>query len=144
MEAFLNFTGTAFQYLPGFNANGIVPSEDGRYLIVAQTNAGKLFRVTIATREVVEIDLGGEPVPADGLQLAGRTLWAVSQGGIARLTLSDDLTSGRVYSRTVDKNFRAPTTNALADGQMLVVNSQFPARASGPVLPFTVSSIGIP
>ena len=121
-------------------------SEDGRYLVVSQTNTGTLYRITVATREVVPIDLGLQLVPGDGLLLLGQTLYAVAGGGVVRITLSQDLTSGRVYSRTFDKRFRTPTTIALAIDRLLVVNSQFPARSGGfpPQLPFTVTSIGLP
>lgn len=146
IEPFLSFVGTPLQYGSGFNLNGIVATPNSRYLVVTQTNTGKLYRIEVATKEVTEIDLGGEAVPGDGLQLRGRTLWAVAGGAIVKVRLSDDLTRGRVVSRTVDPSFKSPTTNALARGRMLVVNSQFAARNSGvpPVLPFTVSSIPIP
>jgi len=146
IEPFLDFTGTALQYLPGFNLNGIVVTEDGRYLVVSQSNTGRLFRITIATKEVVGIDLGFDRVPGDGLLLRGQTLYAVAGGGVVRVTLSGDFTSGRVYSRTFDRRFRFPTTIAFARDRLLVVNSQFTALFGGfaPQLPFTVTSIGIP
>jgi len=145
IEPFLSFAGTPLVYGSGFNLNGIVATPNSRYLVVTQSNTGKLFRIEVATKEVTEIDLG-ESVPGDGLQLRGRTLWAVAGGAIVKVRLSDDLTRGRVVSRTVDPSFNSPTTNAIARGRMLVVNSQFAARNAGvpPVLPFTVSSIPIP
>ena len=146
IEPFLDFTGTTLQYQPGFNLNGIVVTDDGRYLVVSQSNTGRVFRITIATKDVVGIDLGFDRVPGDGLLLRGQTLYAVAGGGVVRVTLSGDFTSGRVYSRTFDRRFRSPTTIAFARDRLLVVNSQFPARTGGypPQLPFTVTSIGIP
>ena len=144
IEPFLDFTGTVLAYRPGFNLNGIVVTEDGRYLIVSQSNTGRLFRITIATKEVAAVDLGDQLVPGDGLLLRGQTLYAVAGGAVVRVTLSADFTSGRVYSRTIDRRFRSPTTIAFARDRMLVVNSQFPARSGTPTLPFTVSSIRIP
>jgi len=150
LEPWLSFVGTPFQYRFGpneFNANGIAATPDGKYLIVAQANAGKLFLIEIATKRVTEIDLGGQTLPgADGIVLRGRSLYVVSNGGIAEVRLSGQLTSGTVVSRTTDPSFNSPTTNAIARGRMLVVNSQFGALFSGqpPTLPFTVSSIKIP
>jgi sugar lactone lactonase YvrE len=148
METFLNFTGTVFDYVAGFNANGIVATPDGRYLIVVQSNTGELFRIEIATKEVVEIDLGGATVMAgDGLELRGRSLYVVrnSVGMIAEVQLSGDFTTGEIIGQTTDPSFRFPTTAAIANGRLLVVNSQFNTRANNSqVLPFTVSSIPVP
>ena len=149
LEPWLTYAGTPIQYTPvpdDFEVNGIVARPDGRYRVVVHSNTGKLFRIGIATRRVVEIDLGGASVNGDGLQLVGRTLYAVADGAIVEIRLSGDLTSGDVVSRTTDPSFFSPTTNAIARGRMLVVNSQFDRLFSGqpPVLPFTVSSIRIP
>ena len=143
-EAWLDFTGTPIQYTTGFNLNGIVATEDGRYLIVSQTNKASLFRIDTRTKQVVQI--AGASVAGDGLQLRGRTLWAIAGGAIVKVALSGDLTRGRVVSTTTDPSFSSPTTNAIARGRMLVVNSQFAARNSGtaPTLPFTISSVRIP
>ena len=148
METFLNFTGTVFAYQTGFNANGIVATPDGRYLIVVQSNTGELFRIEIATKEVVQVDLGGATVMAgDGLELRGRSLYVVrnSAGIIAEVRLSGDFTSGEIVGETTDPSFAFPTTAAIAHGRLLVVNSQFNTRATNSqVLPFTVSSIPVP
>jgi Cu-Zn family superoxide dismutase len=149
LEPWLNYAGTPIQYTPApddFEVNGIVASQDGRYLVVVQSNTGKLFRIEIATRQVLEIDLGGASVSGDGLALVGRRLYAVADGAIVEILLSGDLTRGDVVSQTSDPSFSSPTTNAIARGRMLVVNSQFDRLFGGqpPVLPFTVSSIRLP
>jgi sugar lactone lactonase YvrE len=143
-EAWLNFAGTPIQYDTGFNLNGIVATEDGRYLIVSQTNKASLFRIDTRTKQIVQI--AGASVAGDGLQLRGRTLWAIAGVAIVKIALSGDLTRGRVVSTTTDPSFNSPTTNAIARGRMLVVNSQFAARNAGtaPTLPFTISSVRIP
>jgi Cu-Zn family superoxide dismutase len=147
-ERWLDFTGTALVYQTGFNVNGIVATRNDKYLIVVQSNTGKLFRITIATKEVVEIDLGGATVTAgDGLLLRGTALYVArnSAGIIAKVRLSNNYTKGRVVSETTDPSFGFPTTIAYARNRLLVVNSQFDRRPTGtPVLPFTVSSIRIP
>jgi Cu-Zn family superoxide dismutase len=144
VEPWLNFTGTPAAYTPGFNLNGIVATPDGKYLIVSKSNTNELFRIDLATKEVVEI-VTDAPTGGDGLQLQGHTLYAVDDGGILEVQLSGDYTSGDVIGLTVDPSFRSPTTNAIARGRMLVVNSQFAARPTmTQVLPFTVSSVAIP
>jgi sugar lactone lactonase YvrE len=145
IEPWLDFTGTPFQYGPGFNANGIVATPDGKYLIVSQSNAQKLFRIDLATKEVAEI-VTNEPTGGDGLQLQGRRLFAVAGGAIVKVKLSGDFLEGSVESRTTDPSWLSPTTNAIARGRMLLVNSQFARRNAGlpPILPFTVSNLEIP
>jgi hypothetical protein len=148
-ERWLDFTGTAVHYQTGFNLNGIAASRNGKYLIVVQSNTGKLFRITIATKEVIEIDLGGEPLTnGDGLLLRDHALFVVRNALnlIVKVRLSDEFTRGRIVSSTTDPSFAYPTTIAEAHGRLLVVNSQFDKRGPGltPTLPFTVSSVKIP
>ena len=144
VEPWLNFTGTPIVYGGGFNLNGIVATPDDKYLIVSKSNTSQLFRIDVGTKEIVEITTD-EPTGGDGLQLQGHTLYAIAGGGIVKVVLSDDFSSGDVVSRTTDPSFRSPTTNAIARGRMLVVNSQFAQRPTmTQVLPFTVSSVAIP
>jgi DNA-binding beta-propeller fold protein YncE len=144
VEPWLNLTGTPAAYTTGFNLNGIVATPDGKFLIVAKSNTSQLFRIDLETNEVVEITTD-EPTGGDGLQLQGHTLYAIAGGAIVEARLSGDYSSGDVVSRTTDRSFRSPTTNAIARGRMLVVNSQFAQRPTGTqVLPFTISSVAIP
>ena len=149
-EDWLDLTGTAIEYRSGFNLNGIAVSNDGRYLIVVQSNTGKLFRIDIASKEVTEIDLGGETLTnGDGILIdRKRILYVVrnQQQLIVKVELAEDFSSGTVVSSTTDPSFAYPTTIARAMKRLLVVNSQFNRRGSGltPELPFTVSSVPIP
>jgi Cu-Zn family superoxide dismutase len=148
-ERFLDFTGSPLVYTTGFNLNGIAASRDGRFLVVVQSNTGRLFRIEVATRRVREIDLGGVRLTAgDGLLLEGRTLYVVRNAleQIVEVRLGRNLRRGRVVSTTTDPSFAFPTTIARAGGRLLVVNSQFDRRAPGlaPELPFTVSAIRVP
>jgi sugar lactone lactonase YvrE len=149
LESWLDFTGTALTYQTGFNLNGIAATPDDKYLIVVQSNTGKLFRIEIATKAVTEINLGGATVTnGDGILLNGQTLYVArnQQGLIVKIQLSDDLASGSVVSSTADPLLAYPTTLAWADGRLLVVNSQFNKRGPNlqPVLPFTITSIAAP
>jgi len=149
IESWLNFTNTALQYQQGFNLNGIAVTNDGKYLITVQSNTGKLFRIATASKEVEEINLGGQSVTnGDGILLDGRTLYVVRNrdGQIVKLQLAEDYGSGSLVSTTSNPLFAYPTTIAKANDRLLVVNSQFDKRGDNvkPVLPFTVVSVAAP
>ena len=146
LEQWLPLAGTAIEYRPGFNLNGIAASPSGRELYVVQSNTGLLFRIDVATKTVTRIDVGGALFPnGDGIEVRGNTLYVVQnmQQQIAEVRLSGDGTSGTLVGRTGDPSFRFPTTFVEARGRFLVVNSQFNRRGPGltPELPFTVSVI---
>jgi sugar lactone lactonase YvrE len=146
-EPWLNFEGTPAEYEEGFNLNGIDATEDGRYLVVVQSNTGELFRIDTESKEVVKIDLGGETLAnGDGLLLNGRTVYVVrnEQELIVPVKLSGEYISGEVGEPFTDPSFAFPTTIAKTDGRLLVVNSQFDKREGEPELPFTVSSVEVP
>jgi Cu-Zn family superoxide dismutase len=144
-EPWLSWTGTAFNHVAGqFNANGIVETENGRFLIVANLFTQELYRVDKRTKHVTLIDLHGQKVAGDGLELNGKTLYAVEPTGIAKIRLDAGYASGTVVSRTADPSFDSPTTAALARGRLIVVNSQFSRLGGTPILPFKVSSIPAP
>lgn len=145
LEVFAAFEGV--DRTGEFNANGIVATRDGRYLVVVQSDTGRLYRVSTRDGSIREIDLGGATVSAgDGLELQGRTLYVVRnvERLITEVRLQKQLTRGRVVGETTDPTFRFPTTAALDRGRLLVVNSQFDKRGGDPVEPFTVSSIKRP
>ncbi len=140
--------GAPYQQQAGFNVNGIVPTFDGRFLVFVQSNTGKLFRMTLSTRAIIEVDLrGGSMLNADGLELLGNRLYAIASGALVELRLSDRFTTASIVSQRVDSSFAFPTTLAIARGRALVVNSQFdrggPVGPGTPVFPFTVSSISL-
>lgn len=144
VESWLDFTGTAFEYDEGTNANGIAITPDDKYLFVVQMDAGNLYRIEVASKEVSQIDLGGETLSgADGLVLDGQTLYAVLQptNEVVVMTLAEDFASGVVETRMSDPSFHAPATAALVDDHLLVVNTQFDRMQGEPELPFTVSSV---
>jgi Cu-Zn family superoxide dismutase len=146
LEVFVDFTTTGFDLVQtGFNANGIVATPDGRYLLLVQTNTGAVYRVDTATGETIQVDLGEGSLPGgDGLELDGQTLYVVREGQITIVTLGPDYASGSIGASFSDPSFATPTTIARYDGCLLVVNSQFAAIQGQPQLPFTVSSVPIP
>ncbi len=143
LQRFIDFTGTAFTYVTGFNANGIA-IKDGVALIV-QSNTGKLFRVHLATKAVTQVDLGTGRVPGgDGLVRKGQRLYVISGGaGVTEVRLRDHATKGEVRGSTGDATFAGPTTAARQGDRLYVVNAQFSAGA-GAKLPFWVSNIELP
>lgn len=152
LEVFLDFTGTALAYragtgAEGVNADGIVATPDGAYLLIVQSNTGGLFRVEIATREVVAVDLGGTALKnGDGLALDGRTLHVVLKraDAVVPVAMADDFASGQVGDPITDPSLDFPTDIALVgDGTALVANHQIPEeRQPGTV--FTVSRLPLP
>ena len=148
-EPFLDLEETPLEYGEGFNLNGIAATEDGRYLISVQSNTSNLYRIDTRSKEVVQVDLGGETLEnGDGVLLDGRTLYVVRnrQGLIFPVRLAQYFASGEVGEGFTHPSLAYPTTIAAYDGRLLVVNSQFDRRRSGeePELPFTVSSLEIP
>jgi Cu-Zn family superoxide dismutase len=146
-EPWLNFEGTPAEYEEGFNFNGIDATEGGRYLIGVQSNTGELFRIDTESKEVVEINLGGETLAnGDGLLLDERTVYVVrnEQELIVPVELSGEYIKGEVGEPFTDPSFAFPTTIAKTDGRFLVVNSQFDKQEGDPELPFTVSSVEVP
>lgn len=137
------------KYQTGFNLGGIDHSADGRYLIVAQGNVGKLFRIDTNTKDIREIDLAGETVRnADGIWLEGQTLWVVRNAEqlVVTIQMANDFASGKVMSSVTDASLGFPTTLAKAGNRLLIVNAQFDKQRANqpPSLPFSVSSIPVP
>ncbi len=113
----------------GFGLNGIDSTHRG-WLIVNHTDLGILALVDPATGESKAIPLTGPPlVPGtlDGLQLEGRTVWAVQNfaNSVARVRLSPDLTSGEVVEVITSDLFRVPTTVARHGSTLALVNGRF-------------------
>jgi hypothetical protein len=117
-----------------FNANGIV-AKDG-WLIIVQSNAGKLFRVNPRTGVTRNINLGGRRVTfGDGLELNGRTIYVVRNelNKVAVFRLGLGLRSAHFVRNLTRPSLDIPTTAALQAGRLWVVNARF----GTPVTPTT-------
>jgi superoxide dismutase, Cu-Zn family len=146
LENWLELTNTPVRYADGINLNGIVASSDARFLLSVQTNTGKLFRFDTVAKAVREVNLNGANLRnGDGLVLQGKTLYVVrnADSRIDVMTVSNDFLSARGSGSITEPNLRFPTTAALANGRMLVVNGQLDRREDPPVLPFTISSLSL-
>ncbi|MDX3242058.1 hypothetical protein [Streptomyces sp. ME18-1-4] len=115
-----------------FNANGIVPTPDGRHLIVAQTatveGGPALYLVPTRTAGVAEarrITVRGTLVTADGLQLVGRNLYVIHSQGVHKVELSRSLTTGQVLGTTKVPGAAWPSTGKTFGGRLYVVDANF-------------------
>ena len=118
-----------FKLQSGFNANGIDATRNGKWLIIVQSNTGKLFRVNPSTGATVEIDLGGGSVPnGDGILLDKKNRLFVVQNQlnqIAVIDLNKELTSGKIVSLIKDSRFAIPTTIDDYKKFLYAVNARF-------------------
>ncbi|MFF5794363.1 SBBP repeat-containing protein [Paeniglutamicibacter sp. NPDC012692] len=128
--------GTTIERKDGFNLGGIELTADRSAFVVAQGNAGTLWRFDIKTRKAAAIDtLGIDLVNADGLLLRGNTLTVVQNftKKLTTLRLSADGSSVRLLGQRATDPDRVLTTVARLRGQILFVDSKFDEQvASGP------------
>jgi len=150
LEPWLDLRNTPIRYQPNqINLNGIVASADGRWLLAIQLVTGQLWRIDTASRAVTEVRVeGGSLVNGDGLVLSGANdLYVVrnADSEVLRLTLAPDWTTARAVQRLYDPRLKYPTTAALANGSLLVVNGQLDKQKDPPpFLPFDVLRVAVP
>jgi sugar lactone lactonase YvrE len=115
-----------------FDLNGIRATPDGNTLIVANATTGRLLTINPQTGDSAFID--GVTTPgADGIELRDQTLWVVhtvEEAGqrdyrVTRLQLSPDLRTGTIDHVIRSPHFESPTTAALVDSTLAVVNAKF-------------------
>jgi len=149
-ELWHDLSDTAILYEDGFNLNGIAVTDDGKYLLVIQSNTGKLFRIATESKEVTEIELlGGDRMTfGDGLWLEGHMLYVARNdlNLVVQLQLAPDFASGVQIGSFTDPSFDRISTIAKIGNRLLLPNFQVDKLFSGdaPTLPFTVSSVVIP
>jgi Cu-Zn family superoxide dismutase len=94
----------------------------------SQGTTGRLWRIDLATKAIAEVDFGSTSiVNADGIVLRGHTLWLVQNftRQISELALEGDWASGTLVSVKATPADRTSTAAKIADGRLLVVDSQF-------------------
>lgn len=114
--------------LTDFDLGGIAVTPDRRYLLSTQGTTGRLWRMDLRTREIVEVTVDGAPLlNADGIVLRGRTLYVVQNFSrqVSRLTLARDWGSARTVAVLPTAADRTFTTAKLLDGRLLAVDSKF-------------------
>jgi hypothetical protein len=133
--------GGDFVQTEGFNLNGIV-AENG-VLLVAQSAAGKLFRVDPVTGNADEIDLGGATLTyPDGLELLGHTLYVVRpfDNRVSVISLGVGLASGVVLGDLTDPSLDIPSTATVAAGRLWAVNLRFTTPPE-PTTPYWITQL---
>jgi len=157
LQEFLRFADTPVTYVnapgaAGININGIVATENGRFLIIGKRNENALFRVDLTTREIIPVRMpAGTLDTPDGLFLDGSALYVAQNlpQTIAILELSADFSQAELKGAIGHPTFAFPTSVARHRDKLLVVSAQFdtagsPAAVSGtqlPVVPFWVTEL---
>ncbi|MBT3151235.1 SMP-30/gluconolactonase/LRE family protein [Streptomyces sp. CHD11] len=111
------------------NANGIVSTPDGRGVIVVNSTAGELYRVSLRTGHATRVALAGAPdvVNGDGLVRVGRTLYVV-QNRLNLVTVFDldgRATTAALRRSITDPRFDVPATAARFRDRLYLVNARF-------------------
>ncbi len=117
-----------FELAPGFNANGIDATPNGKTLVIVQSNLGRLYTVDAATGEATTIALaGGDVAFGDGILLDGKTLYVVQNrlNRVAVVALAPDLGSGTITGYLTDPALDVPTTIAEHGNRLYAVNARF-------------------
>jgi sugar lactone lactonase YvrE len=129
-------------YQPGFNANGIDVTPNGKTLVIVQSNTGKVFTVDPRTGRTREIVLSTPVVNGDGILLDGKTLYVVQNrdNKIAVIRLNHGLRSGTVTGYLTDPDFDVPTTIAEFGKRLFAVNARFTTPPT-PATPYWVSKV---
>lgn len=131
-----------------FFLNGIDATPDGDTLLVSSQGLEALIRVEVAGRDANLVDLGSHSFGPDGFVLRGNTVYAVLNyaaphgQGVYVARLNAGLSAGQVVERVIDPGFDSPTTLALFDERVYVVNSQLDHAPGTP--PYTVTAIDDP
>jgi hypothetical protein len=110
------------------NANGIVATPDGRWLLIVSSALGIVYRVNPQTGYATAIDLGvADAAYGDGLVLRGHTLYVVQNflNQIRVIELDPDFASGTYVEDLTSDYFRVPTTAAIFGNALYAVNARF-------------------
>ncbi len=124
LEVWLDLENTGIQFKEGYNLNGIVLTKKAKYLLVIQTNTGKLYRIDTTTKETIEVKLTGESLLyGDGLSIRKKKLYVALNvsGAVAKVDLNDDFSTGTVT--IVKEGFQFPTAVAVTGKKLYVLNS---------------------
>jgi outer membrane protein assembly factor BamB len=104
--------------LTDFDLGGVVGTPDGRYLLATQGTTGQLWRIDLATKAIIEVDVNGSAlvVNADGIVLKGHDLYVVQNFSrqITKLHLSGDFSTAKVRDVVPTPADRTFTTAKIA------------------------------
>jgi hypothetical protein len=121
----LQLSGPAADTSGDFNLNGIRAADQGRTLIVGHSGNAALYTVDPDTGASATI--AGISVGVDGIELSGKTLWAVEPftNQVTRIRLNSDLTAGTVEDVITSELLQTPSTAAWFGNILAVVNAKF-------------------
>ncbi|RPA98876.1 NHL repeat-containing protein [Choiromyces venosus 120613-1] len=129
----------------GTGGNGIVVTEDQKYLLVAaDVNAGEIWRAVISSKKIDKVNFGGAVIGVpDGLLIRKNILYSVNSRHeigqfIQVIKMDPGNLSGTATRRITSPLFEKPSTIAFDGPDLLVVNFQYGVPLPVPVLPFTV------
>jgi sugar lactone lactonase YvrE len=112
----------------GFGLNGIEVSPDRKALVVAQTDAGILWRFDLKTRVATLVHTGNVDLTStDGLVIRDHTLVAIRNfpQQLVYLRLNDTASTGQRFATVPTNPNRVFTTGDIVAGRLLLVDSQF-------------------
>jgi Cu-Zn family superoxide dismutase len=121
LETECPFPASTCFFIPG--SNGVVITPDARFLLIANTYASTLFRVSLEDpSDIIEVTLGGDDFTfPDGLVMFDQTLYGVSSEKIHQVTFTD--TSFDEATVQSIEFIGGTTTGTLAENQLYVIKS---------------------
>lgn len=120
--------GGEWAQVPGFNANGIEATANGRNLLIINSTTGLLYRVTSRSGHATEVDTGGVLLQSgDGLYRQGNLLYVVQNGfdQIVELRLRHGARRAELLRTLTDDDLDVPTTATISGGKIYAVNARF-------------------
>jgi sugar lactone lactonase YvrE len=135
--------GGDFQPEAGFNANGIVATANGRWLIVVNSASGTLYRVDPSSGVATAVDLGSATVVSgDGLVLSGNTLYVVQNAAqqVSVFQMRADFSRGLAGGVIPLPDSETPTTADLFGSHLYVVDARF-VTGPGPDVEYSVVAV---
>jgi hypothetical protein len=134
--------GGDYVHQPGFNANGIAATPNGKRLIIVQSNTGFLFSVNPKTGAATKIEAPSMTM-GDGILLRGKTLYVVRNRLelVEVLRLRDHFTRATQKATLTDEDFDIPTTIARNGSRLYVVNARF-GNENDPAATYDVVKVG--
>ena len=107
-----------------FGLNGIVYHPNG-YMIVAQTGAGKLYKIDLTNNNAIsEVDKLPS-LPGDGMTLLNQDLYVVTGSGsrVAQVRSTDDWKTASIV-KTDEVGYSQATTNVAVNGSIYTLNAR--------------------
>jgi hypothetical protein len=128
----------------GFNTNGIVETANN-WLVLVQSNTGRLFRVNATSGKSRQIDLEGKRVRnGDGLELRGAILYVVrnQNNRVDVFEINKNAKAGERVKVLRSDDFDIPTTATVARGGLWVANARFGVpEAETPTAPYWLTRV---